>query len=92
MEPSLRESIEQVAGYYTEDGCDCVMCGYMRVVLAAARERADEIDNEDPEGMQDRNCGTCKYSDLEETDDPCTGCFTSESAERPNWEPMEVDV
>lgn len=75
-------------GEPSEEGKKDIEAFYL--VLEAATAHADAIDAEDPEGMQDRTCETCKYEWREDYDDPCIYC-TRTSADSPprNWEPKE---
>lgn len=62
----------------------------LEIVLEAAIAYADAIDNDDPDGMQDRNCGTCKHEGLDMDEGPCRGCVEFfETCYYTQWEPKE---
>ena len=90
MEPSLREAIKwaeegmNILNLYTQNELT-----HLRVIVAAAGEWADHIDNEDPEGMRDRNCGTCKYEDLWLMDNPCRECSGAKWDVEGSWNKWE---
>ena len=70
MEPSLREAIDRVCKNH-----DRRKWKDLDTILSAAESWADHIDNEDPEGMQDRNCETCKHRDDDDDYGVCATCL-----------------
>jgi hypothetical protein len=92
----LREAIKwaeegmNILNLYTQNELN-----HLRVIVAAAKSQADHIDNEDPDGMQDRNCDTCKHEALNPQAEPCRTCIDLATNDRTyctKWEPKEVDA
>ena len=89
---SIREAINRVGDlrrvgrviYCNLDDIDAIS-----MVLDYAEKWADHIDNEDPEGKQDRWCDTCKHECLGSEYLPCIVCKQL-GGEQDKWEPKEV--